>query len=236
VGVSSALTINQTGAIKAFTLSVDIQHPFIGDLQISVLAPDGAAFLLRSPSSDSSQNLITSYTSADTAALAQVLGKQAQGIWTLKVADMARLGVGTLRTWSLEMGLSVTPLVAKQIHAENSPNLPIPDKDPAGITSTMAIGANGEVAALTVFVDIVHEFVGDLQITLTSPAGSAVTLLSPSTDPGQNLTRSFAPADTLALSGLLGQQAHGNWSLGIADLVRLSVGRLRKWSMDIILR
>jgi extracellular elastinolytic metalloproteinase len=238
VGVTSTLTISQIGRIKAFRLSVDIQHTFIGDLQIGVVAPDGTTFLLQTPSADSSQNLVTSYTPDNTSALTAVLGKQAQGIWTLKVADLVRLSVGTLRQWSLEMELDagggVTP-TPRQAHAEAVPNVPIPDKDPTGISSVVTIGSNGSVVALTVSVDLIHEFIGDLQISLTAPGGAKVILLSPSMDPRQNLNRSFSPTDTPVLSAFLGQSGQGNWSLRVADLVRLSVGTLRKWSLDIAL-
>jgi extracellular elastinolytic metalloproteinase len=234
-GVTSTLTISQIGRIRTFRLSVDIQHTFIGDLQIGVVAPDGTTFLLQTTSANSSQNLVTSYTPNNTSALTAVLGKQAQGIWTLKVADLVRLSVGTLRQWSLEMDVDAGAPAASQAHAEATPNLPIPDKDPTGVTSVVTIGSNGSIAALTVSVDLIHEFIGDLQISLTVPGGAKVTLLSPTTDPGQNLNRSFSPADTPVLSSLLGQSGQGNWSLHVADLVRLSVGTLRKWSLDITL-
>jgi subtilisin-like proprotein convertase family protein len=236
VGISNTLVVNQSGGIKTFKLSLDVQHPFIGDLQISVATPNGATLMLKSPSADSTQNLVTSYTPADTPVLAAVLGKQAQGAWTLTVADMARLSVGTLRQWGLDIDVDGAAVPApKQDHAEAAPNLAIPDKDPVGITSTVSVGSNRTVASVAVSVDIVHQFSGDLQISLIAPDGTVAILLQPSMDPSQSLLRSFTLADTPTLAAFAGRQAQGNWSLHIADLVRLSVGTLRKWSIDVTL-
>ncbi len=42
-------------------------------------------------------NLIRSFTTADTPALAAIIGDQAQGKWTLKVADRAKRNIGMLK-------------------------------------------------------------------------------------------------------------------------------------------
>lgn len=36
------------------------------------------------------------------------------------------------------------------------------------------------------------------------------------------------------LSGLSGQPIQGNWTLRVADLARIDVGRLNSWSLEIV--
>ncbi len=234
VGISSSLVSNTSGIIKGFKLSVDIQHQFVGDLQVRLIAPDGATFPILNPSTNSGQNVVTTFTPANTPALAGVIGKQANGTWMLKVADVARLSVGTLRAWGLDIDVGAGGSSASgSAHAEAAPNLTIPDKDPVGITSSVTLLDNGTVADLTISVEITHQFVGDLKIIIKSPSGRVATLVTPSMDASQNLVRTYTKTDVPALSIFLGDQAQGKWSLNVADLVRLSVGTLKKWSVDV---
>ena len=112
VGVSSSLTVGGAPVtVASIKLSISVTHPFVGDLQVTLIAPDGAKFLLESPSSDSSQNLIKTYTEA-LPALAGVVGKQANGDWTLNVADLVRLGVGVFQQWSLDLSTDAQAIEA----------------------------------------------------------------------------------------------------------------------------
>lgn len=234
-GISSSVNVAQAGVITSIQLSVNIQHPFVGDLEVTLFAPDGSAFVLETPSSNSAQNLVKTYTAA-TAALAGVIGMQAQGTWTLKVADLVRLGVGFFQQWSLDLQVDSggrSQPAATQASGSATPNLAIPDKDPNGIASVVAVGTSGRIASASVSVDIAHDFAGDLQITLTSPQGSTITLYSPGMDPSKDLVRTFTPADTPSLSLIAGQKANGNWTLRVADMFRLNTGTLRSWRVDL---
>jgi extracellular elastinolytic metalloproteinase len=234
VGISSSLVVNTGGNIKAFKLSVNIQHPFVGDLQVRLVAPDGATFPILNPSTNSSQNVVTTFTPSNTPGLADVLGRRANGVWTLKVADVARLSVGALRQWGLEIDVGAgTPGGSGSAHAEATPNLAIPDKDPVGITSTVTVQESGTIAEVTLSVEITHQFVGDLMISLQSPSGRIATVATPGMDASQNLIRTYTQPDTATLGTFFGDQAQGKWSLKVADLARLSVGTLRKWSVDL---
>ena len=104
-GITSVAAIPQTGRVARLAVSVDIQHPYIGDLQVSLISPTGRSAMMHNRSGKNASDLITTYTSADSSALAALAGEEAQGDWTLKVADLAGQDIGTLRRWSLEIGL-----------------------------------------------------------------------------------------------------------------------------------
>jgi extracellular elastinolytic metalloproteinase len=113
------------------------------------------------------------------------------------------------------------------------PATPIPDKDPRGVASKLTFDVPGVLRAITVSVNIAHEFRGDLQITVTSPAGTSVVLRQPNADSGVGLVTSYDLTNAPALSVLVGQPVRGAWTLNVADLQRLSTGVLRSWTLTV---
>jgi len=61
--------------------------------------------------------------------------------------------------------------------ASASPALAIPDNDPAGISTILTVTDDFAIADLNVDLDIAHTWVGDLIVTLESPAGTSVTVI-----------------------------------------------------------
>ncbi|MBT2378467.1 Leupeptin-inactivating enzyme 1 [Streptomyces sp. CB00316] len=95
--VTSSVTVSgRTGnAPAALQVGVDIKHTYRGDLVIDLLAPDGAAFRLKNSSSgDSADNVITTYT-------VNASAKAANGVWKLRVQDIARQDTGYIDSWRL---------------------------------------------------------------------------------------------------------------------------------------
>src|SRR5437870_7948877 len=97
------LAIDQPGRVQSLTVSVDVAHPFASDLRVSLTSPQGRTIILQAEGTDGGQDLVRSYTATDTPALGPLVGVQAQGGWTLRVADLFRLGVGNFRRWSLQL-------------------------------------------------------------------------------------------------------------------------------------
>jgi subtilisin-like proprotein convertase family protein len=103
-GVSSAVTIDQPGTVGQMKLSVDITHTYIGDLRLELIAPSGRAVLLHAQLGGGQDNLVITYDSAaPLSPLIALIGQSMQGNWTLRVADLAAVDVGTLNKWSLEL-------------------------------------------------------------------------------------------------------------------------------------
>lgn len=104
-GVSSSVAIGQAGTTKGLKVGVDITHTFIGDLRVELVAPSGQQVLLHDQSGGSADNLIRSYDSVSSPALAALVGQPVQGNWTLRVHDLAAQDVGKLNRWSLDLAL-----------------------------------------------------------------------------------------------------------------------------------
>jgi extracellular elastinolytic metalloproteinase len=120
-GIASALRFPSAGQVARVAVSVRIEHPVIADLVVSLSAPGGRTAVLHDRA-EGPANLVRTYRSEDTPALAALVGAPAQGDWTLKVADHERKDVGRLRGWGLELALgaaaTTTGLVSEPLGVE----------------------------------------------------------------------------------------------------------------------
>lgn len=77
-------------------VSVKIVHPYIGDLQVQLVAPNGAYATLKAyGSGGSADNINTTYTVDASSVLAS-------GTWKLRVSDGYTLDTGYIDSWSLQ--------------------------------------------------------------------------------------------------------------------------------------
>jgi serine protease len=82
-------------ASSALKIAVDIKHTYRGDLKIEIVAPNGASAVLKNTSSsDSADNVITTYT-------VDASGVAASGTWQLRVTDIYSGDTGYIDSWSL---------------------------------------------------------------------------------------------------------------------------------------
>ncbi|RSS64844.1 S8 family serine peptidase [Streptomyces sp. WAC06614] len=92
---SSIIVSGRTGnAPAALKVNVDIKHSYRGDLVIDLVGPNGATKRLLNSSSDSADNVITTFT-VDASAW------PANGTWQLRVQDTAAADTGYIDSWSL---------------------------------------------------------------------------------------------------------------------------------------
>ncbi|GAA1870319.1 S8 family serine peptidase [Myceligenerans crystallogenes] len=94
--VESPITLSGCGTAGTATVSVDIVHTYIGDLVVSLVAPDGTAYTLQSRSGGSANDIHTTYTTG-------VTGETANGTWKLRVRDAASADVGYIDSWTLAL-------------------------------------------------------------------------------------------------------------------------------------
>jgi subtilisin-like proprotein convertase family protein len=152
------------------------------------------------------------------------------------------------------------------------PPVAIPDDDPTGVSVPLTVsGVPGGLSNLVFSIDgsactnatgattvgLDHTFVGDLIITLTSPSGTTVTLISQAGGPlnsGNNFcqtvlddsastsiqnvtsgdapfTGTFKPASPLA--AFVGENPNGTWHLNVSDNAFLDTGSVRAFSLAI---
>ncbi len=229
-GVSSELSIDQAGAVGSVQVSVDISHTYIGDLRVSLTAPNGTAVTLHDRQGASADDLIRTYDISSTPGLGQFQGASVQGKWRLEVSDHARRDIGTLRRWSL-----MIPLVAgSRIQKESAPFVAIPDDNPAGVVDNIAISETGTLREIKVSLDITHTWVGDLIVELIAPSGTGVRLHQRSGGSQDNLIKTLGVEDIPALQTLAGEGIEGDWKLKVSDHAGRDVGKLNRWTLDIV--
>jgi subtilisin-like proprotein convertase family protein len=112
-------------------------------------------------------------------------------------------------------------------------DLPIPDANPVGITSTVTVADPRLVDSVTVKVDIVHQNIGDLKLVLTAPDGASVVLQSPGSDAATSIHLTYGlDADSAEpLQRLHGEAAGGLWHLAVIDTRGRDTGRLLSWTL-----
>ncbi|MER5715485.1 S8 family serine peptidase [Streptomyces sp. NPDC002132] len=94
--IESAIAVTgRTGnAPAALQVGVNITHTYRGDLVIDLIAPDGTAYRLKSSSSDSADDVVTTYS-------VNASSEVANGTWKLRVQDVAAQDTGRLNSWQL---------------------------------------------------------------------------------------------------------------------------------------
>jgi len=102
-GVSSTITLAGAGTVARIKVTVDIQHPFIGDLRVALTSPTGRSTVLHAQLGGSADNIVTTYDSSLPGVLTNMIGQSIPGPWILNVSDRARRDIGRLRSWSIEL-------------------------------------------------------------------------------------------------------------------------------------
>ena len=107
----------------------------------------------------------------------------------------------------------------------------IPDDDPAGVTSAIPVEAAGRVRTVRLFLNIRHQYLGDLQVTLTSPSGRHAVVLD---RVGGNATNLRGWVDSVEVTRLFqNESAQGDWQLRVADLSVRDLGELVAWRLEL---
>lgn len=166
-----------------------------------------------------------------------------------------------------------TPINASFERSYTGPAVAIPDNNPTGANATLTVSGVGTITDLnfrfdgsacvattpSATVGLDHSYVGDLIITLTSPAGTSVRIMDrPGTgslgSSGNNFCQltlddegGFASIDTIPstagpfggnwspqnpLSAFDGQNADGVWTLNAADAFSTDIGSIRAFTLQ----
>ena len=96
--VESAVTISgcARNASATSTVEVHIVHTYVGDLVVSLVAPDGSVYTLRNRTGGSADNIDATIT-------ANLSSEAANGTWRLRVRDAASADTGYLNSWTLTL-------------------------------------------------------------------------------------------------------------------------------------
>lgn len=127
----------------------------------------------------------------------------------------------------------VKPVGDQNFKASASPNKDIPDNDATGIYDKIVCTDAFVIRSIKVQVDVVHTYIGDLRVSLISPAGTAVVLHDRAGGSANDLLRDFTALTTPGLFTLYGEAVNGDWVLHVQDMASADQGKLIKWSLDI---
>jgi hypothetical protein len=95
-GASSTIAVSgRTGNGQASTpVQVYIVHPYIGDLIVDVIAPDGTVYNAHNRTGGSADNIVATFN-------VNLSGEALNGTWRLRAADRAESDVGYINSWSV---------------------------------------------------------------------------------------------------------------------------------------
>jgi subtilisin-like proprotein convertase family protein len=104
-GVLTSISIHDTRSISHIEISLEIEHSFMGDLEIYLLPPNQMPLLLQSRTAGRVNILRKTYTLSTTPSLKTLLSQPAQGSWQLHLIDRVPEHTGRLKRWSLKLGM-----------------------------------------------------------------------------------------------------------------------------------
>jgi formylglycine-generating enzyme required for sulfatase activity len=114
-----------------------------------------------------------------------------------------------------------TPLVL-----ENATDLPIPDTG-TWVSSTLVAQDSRVLVGARVYLEVVHPYVGDLQIELRHPDGTVVSLWNNAGAEADDIYQEFS------LPTLIGKSAQGTWTLRLIDTATPDAGTLDLWRLTL---
>ncbi len=104
-GVSSVILVDEPGEVGTVQVELDIEHPYAGDLEVTLVSPAGTRVRLHNQTGGSrpfGERLYGGPRPADGPGDLDLLrGESAQGAWRLEVRDLSAGDVGTLVGWAL---------------------------------------------------------------------------------------------------------------------------------------
>lgn len=231
-GIRSTIQVPEDVAIASLKVGLTLTHSFIGDLRITLATPWGASVELHPKGQGgSAKNIDRTYDEATLPALATLRGRSSRGAWTLSVQDLAPQDQGRLQRWGLDIGGAAA--LPDVVVLKESPGTAIPDNAAAGIERTLAHAQAFALAGVEVAVEIAHSWIGDLEVSLVSPAGTVVPLHARTGGSAHDLNATYTAAATPGLAALAGQPAAGAWRLRVADREAQDVGKLNGWRLTL---
>ena len=119
----------------------------------------------------------------------------------------------------------------RHLKGRNDNRVEIPDNNSQGITSAIKVSDSATVREIRVTVNIKHDFLGDIEVSLKAPTGQTVLLQNRTLGSRTQLQETYAVETTPALKQLLNKPAAGVWQLQVVDYAPLDTGTLQSWEL-----
>ncbi len=105
----------------------------------------------------------------------------------------------------------------------NTSDYTIPDNNSTGVSSPVSVSSAGSAGTVTVDVNIIHPYIGDLVVDLIAPDATVYNLHNRSGSSADNIQRSFS-VNVGAKSRV------GTWKLRARDLASRDSGHIESWT------
>lgn len=217
-GLVDTIKVFKSGKVASLEASVNIKHPYSGDLEVTLTAPSGKSVVLHGRTGSSKANLKKVFNKKVTQ---EFVGEKVKGDWSITVKDFAPRDAGSLLTWSLR--------IQNDAKSEAS-EIFIPDGKGKKLISKQVCDATGKIKDIKASVNIKHGYVGDLSVTLIGP-GVSVKLHDREGGNKKNLKKTYKKKD---LEKFIGTKANGIWTLEVADHAPRDAGRIKSWHIDLV--
>jgi len=102
-GIERSLNVADNAVIKEIEIGIDITHSYIADLIVNLVSPAGIVISLHARTGEDADNIINAYNFANTTNLLPLRGQPTQGVWKLRVSDVAGQDIGKLNKWSIRI-------------------------------------------------------------------------------------------------------------------------------------
>ena len=102
---NDTITVTDSGAASSVSVSVDIEHDYIGDLLVQLVAPDGTARTLHNHTGSNDDDITETYE-------VDLAGTEINGNWTMRLYDNFNGDEGTLNSWNLTLGVDADPEIS----------------------------------------------------------------------------------------------------------------------------
>jgi subtilisin-like proprotein convertase family protein len=216
--VESSITISGCAgnAPAGSTVEVHIVHTYIGDLVVTLVAPDGSTYPLSDRAGGGTDNINQTYT-------VNLSSEVANGTWKLRVQDAAAADVGYIDSWTLNL---VSSGGGATCTATNATDVAIADNTTVNSPVTISGCAGNGSPTSTVEVHIVHTWVGDLTVSLVAADGTVYVLRTPSGGSADNI-------DTTYPISLSGESRNGIWNLRVQDSANGDIGYINTWTLTL---
>jgi subtilisin-like proprotein convertase family protein len=238
-GITSSITV--TGCpidVGDVEVTLDISHPFRGDLVVSLESPTHDTILLHDSTGGTEDDLRTTYPTytAPAQSICLMVPTGGIGTWTLTVSDDAPSDTGTLNSWSLRLREASGYCPEDYYDSTDSFPMYIPDNNVTGVRSRITVPVHGSVTSVAVLVEVSHEYIGDVFIELGSPAGTYATLYDRAGGWDDEDLSALFPGDMTPVDSLArfnGEDMHGTWTLHVSDLESYYSGTLDGWRLHV---
>ncbi len=135
-GVTTTITVPEaeSGAISELTVDVYIQHTWIGDLTVVLTSPAGTSVVLHNRTGAQDDNILGNWPNTLTVdgpgTMADFIGENNAGVWTMFLSDAVGSDEGELSLWrlnfSIPMDVSAAPGEDLPVATRLYPNVPNP--------------------------------------------------------------------------------------------------------------